>query len=346
MSGPAPGGDLHIAWTRFQRRQLSLAHAIGVECVFLARARGHGLAPTVVDYLGLFRRTLGLLRTRQPRMVWIQLPPAPLLWAALAYRRWCSPGTRVVADCHNAMFGPRWSRVPFGLSCLGRCDLVVVHNERMRAPALAAGVSADRLLVLEDRPAVPDTPALGSAALPHPLQGLDRPWVLAPGSFGTDEPVEVLLGAARLLKDCRFILTGRISNARRHGHDLSELPPNVRLTDYLEQTDFDAVLQACDVVLALTRTDGVQLSICNEALGFGKAMVMSDTSLLRELFGSAAVLVDSGDACSVADGVRRALEQRGPLEAAAQQLAAARMKRFEHQLAQAPTWLRELVRAV
>ncbi|MEZ5643420.1 MAG: hypothetical protein R3E70_15570 [Burkholderiaceae bacterium] len=44
---------------------------------------------------------------------------------------------------------------------------------------------------------------------------------------------------------------------------------------------------------------------------------MSDTSLLRELFGSAAVLVDSGDACSVADGVRRALNTRSAAGGAA-----------------------------
>jgi hypothetical protein len=45
-------------------------------------------------------------------------------------------------------------------------------------------------------------------------------------------------------------------------------------------------------VLALTKSEGIQLSVCNEALGFRKPMVVSDTAILRSMFGRGSVLVD------------------------------------------------------
>jgi glycosyltransferase involved in cell wall biosynthesis len=46
-------------------------------------------------------------------------------------------------------------------------------------------------------------------------------------------------------------------------------------------------------VLCLTTEDGVQLSSAAEALAAGKPMIMSDTSLLRELFQPAGIFVDN-----------------------------------------------------
>jgi glycosyltransferase involved in cell wall biosynthesis len=318
-------GAVHIAWTSFQRRQVSMAPLAGFECVFMPLRPGTGSRlRKAYEYVRQFFRTLGYLRTRRPSVVWVQLPQVPLLWAALAYRFLFAKNTKLVADCHNSMFRPPWSRVPAGIRLLSRCDLILVHNDAILTTALSMGLPRDRTLVLEDVP--PSTTGAAEGALPAALVGMPRPWVLFPGSFSADEPVAQLLEAARLLHGGTIVLTGRTQRAARNGHDLSQVPPNVLLPGFLSVEDFDALLKACDVVLALTRFDGIQLSVCNEALGFGKPMVLSDTPLLRAMFSEAAVMVASDDPSALAAAIERAASEGEHLVASATRLAVHRRR--------------------
>lgn len=319
---PSPGPALHLAWAAFQRRQASMAPLVGLECLFLPlHYKGRSHLRRALAYGALAWRTWRVLAARRPAELWLQLPQVPLLWVAMLYRLLAPHPVRLVADCHNAMFRPPWSRVPFGLRALARCDLVVVHNDEVWRAALALGLPPERLCVLED---VPLRRAPGALAPPVPatLAGRPRPWIVFPGSYGSDEPVAEVLQAARHLRDeATVVVTGRVANAARNGHRLDDVPANVRLTDYLPLADFDALLLHCDVVLALTRHDGIQLSVCNEALGFGRAMVMSDTPLLRRLFGSAAIAVDSSDPAALVRAIGAACSRRHDLEQRAAALA-------------------------
>lgn len=328
---------LYLAWTQFQRRQQSMAEVLPIECVFLPRRGRRRLASTVVDYCRLFLRTLSVLRQHRPEVLWIQVPPLPLLWVALWYRRFNAPEMRLVGDCHNATFAPRWRWVPLAFRMLSACDLVIVHNEDMRARALSHGIDADRLLVLEDVPA--SATHRVTKALPTELLARPRPWILVPGSFAADEPVNELLQAAKKAPDWTFVLTGRTENAARHGHRLENAPPNVYLPGYVETAVFDSLMQASDLVLALTRHDGIQLSACNEALGFGKAIVISDTPLLRRMFGKGARMADSSDPDALLAQVAGALADRPVLEMAARELAAERLSRWLVRIGEGPPWL-------
>lgn len=317
----AASKDLHIAWTSFQRRQVSMADLAGFECVFLPMSTGtRGRFAKAWQYARLFMRTLAVMRQRRPDTVWFQLPQVPLMWAALLYRLLFNRQAKLVADCHNAMFRPPWSRVPFGLSALRRCDLVLVHNDTVLQAALAAGLPPNRTLVLEDVPPLVNPPAV-APPVPAAFAGRPHPWVLFPGSFSADEPVQELLAAARLLGSGVVVMTGRVANAAKHGHDISDVPPNVVMPGFLNLADFEALLLHCDVVLALTKFDGIQLSVCNEALGFGKPMVVSDTPLLREMFGKAAVMGDSSDSRALASAIGVAFGRTAELTSTAKEMA-------------------------
>jgi glycosyltransferase involved in cell wall biosynthesis len=319
--------QLYIAWTEFQRRQVSMAEIAGFECHFLPlRYKGRSHLLRACHYAALFWRTLALLREQRPAVAWLQLPQMPLLWAALLHRAVVDRQMRVVADCHNAVFVPPWSRFPGGLALLPRADLTLVHNEAVQADAIALGLPPQRTRVLEDVPPTRAAEARRRAdqeAPPPAFADRPRPWVLFAGSYGRDEPIAELLAAARASPGT-FAITGRLRNAARHGHDVSQPPANVVLTDYLPLADFEALLVHCDLVLGLTRFDGIQLSVCNEALGFGKPLVLADTPLLRALFGSGACLVDASDGLAIAEGVDLAWRHRGEAAESAQALASAR----------------------
>lgn len=320
----ASGRDLYLAWTQYQRRQDSMAAQAGFECVFFQRSSRRGLPATVIDYARLSVRTWRLLRQRRPRVLWLQLPTVALLWVALSARRLMLPDMKIVADCHNAMFRPPWSRVPAGVSWLGRCDAVIVHNDAVLGDALALGLPAERTCVLED---VPPTALAEPAHAPLPIpSGLQRPWVLLPGSFSADEPVAEVLATAAEMPEATFIITGRTERAARCGHDLSHAPPNVVMPGYLELPAFERLMRSADLVLGLTRHEGIQLSVCNEALGFGKPMVVSDTRILRELFSSACELTPGHDPQTLVAAIRRALERRDELATRSRRLAGARVQ--------------------
>lgn len=324
--GSAPRA-IYLAWTAFQRRQVSMADAAGFDCVFLPLAyKGRSHLRRAWHYAGLFMRSLAVLHARRPPVLWLQLPQLPLLWAALVHRALFQPDLQLVADCHNAVFRPPWSRLPLGVALLARCEAVLVHNRDMLAAALALGVPAARLCVLED------VPPLRSPAHPPPVPaafaGRPRPWLLFAGSYGRDEPVAEVLQAARELGTGVVAVTGRLGNAAKNGHDIHNPPANVVLTNYLPLAEFEALLTHCDAVLAFTRFDGIQLSVCNEALGFGRPMVVSDTPLLRDLFGSAGVMTDSADPAAIVRAVRQACAEATPRAAASRALAQQRRRQW------------------
>lgn len=282
-----------------------MAPYCGCRTVFFPVQRHAGLLAKAWAYLGNGWRTLSTLRTARADVVWVQLPQVPLLWVALMYRAMSHRGVRVVADCHNAQLRPPWSRFPLALWSLRRSDVVLVHNQAMLAQARQLGWPMDRVRVLEDVPPIGKAQPSNGAA--RRLIAAGKPWVVFPGSFAADEPISEILAAARLAPELSFILTGRTETARRHGHVLDELPANVVLPGFLPVEAFDDLLREADVVLGLTKLEGIQLSVCNEALGFGRPLVTSDTSLLRAMFGAAAVLVDAASPASIAQGCRLAL---------------------------------------
>ncbi len=324
-----PSTTLHIAWTEFQRRQDSMAPLAGFECVFLKRSTRRGLIATAMDYLRLAARTWRLIQVRRPEVLWIQLPPAMLLWVALAARRLLGLRMKIVADCHNAVLRPPWSRVPGAVRWLRHCDAVVVHNAAVLQDARALGIPEALLRVLEDvPPQVVKTPLVQSLSCMPPDS--PRPWILLPGSFSADEPIAEVAAVARNMPEATFIMTGRIERAARHGHDLSALPRNVVTPGYLARQEFDLLVQAADVMLGLTNYEGVQLSVCNEALGFGKALVVSDTRVLRQLFSSACEMTPADHQPETLEAsIRRALSRCDELGSRARQLAQVRVAAWQ-----------------
>ena len=295
---------LHIAWTTFQRRQVSMADSVCFECVFLP-IKAKSRIIKALTYISSLVKTVHLLHERRPETVWVQLPQVPALWAALIYRALSPTGVKIVADCHNAQLRAPWSNFPLAKWSLRRADAILVHNEAMLAQAEKLGWPMDKVLVLEDVPATgKDKPPTGIAAKHI---SAPKPWIVFPGSFAADEPIQEVLAAARIASECTFIITGRPERAEQNGHNIDDLPKNVILPGFLSIELFDDLLREADVVTGLTREEGIQLSVCNEALGFGRPLVTSDTQILRKLFGEAAVLVETKNPTSIAAGCREAL---------------------------------------
>lgn len=299
---------------------------VGFQVWFFPLPKAGRVGKTFI-YIKLFFLTLRQLLTARPLNVWVQLPQIPALWAAIVYRTLAKNSVKIVADCHNAQLRRPWSNFPFALKSLRSADVILVHNESMLARATEIGWPMRKVLVLEDVPApANDQPPKGIAAKQI---SANKPWIVFPGSFAADEPIQEVLEAARIAAECTFVITGRTDRAQQNGHRLDNLPKNVVLAGYLPLELFDDLLREANVVLGLTLVEGIQLSVCNEALSFGRPLVTSNTQILNCLFGEAAVLVETRSPESIAAGCRLALARSAEYSRRSRTLAAARVAEWE-----------------
>ena len=79
------------------------------------------------------------------------------------------------------------------------------------------------------------------------------------------------------------------------------------------------------VILALTKFEGIQLSVCNEAVGAGKPMVVSNTHILRRLFYKGALHVDWRDPAEMAKACEDAISRQEQLGREARDLCVERI---------------------
>lgn len=309
---------LFVSWLRFSRRIASLDEHFGFDVrYFPSPVLSKWLKP--FGYLAqAFGTARAVLATRPPE-VWLHCPPTFLPHLALALRRVAGP-FRIVADCHSGALSSRWTWLPGTVWAINRCDLALVHNAEDLAEALRRGVRRDRLVLLEDPPPTRLLPA------PAPRADGAAPFVLVPCSFNPDEPIPVLLEAARRAPELRFLITGSRRRAAFQGF-LRDVPPNVEFTDFLPLDAFERLLVDAAVVLGLTSVEGIQLSVANEALGVDKALVLSDTRILRAMFGEAALLAKNTPE-DIAATLREAMARRAELEARSAALKARRLREW------------------
>lgn len=302
--------QIFISWAKFQRRNVSMASYFGFELVFIGSDSTR--RRLLVEYVKKFFATLFTLFRQSPDVVWIQLPPLPALTAAYIYKLFCFRKIVLIGDCHNSMLRRPWSGLPSAIWHLNRCDVVLVHNTEQQEVARALGVIRP-VEILEDAPASIQVQA---SLVP---QADSRPKILFPASFSEDEPIAEVFKAARALPEMQFFITGNTQRAVGR-HDLSQTPDNVTLTGFLSISEFDALFSSSDVILGFTKFEGIQLSVCNEAVGVGKPMVLSGTTILKKLFYKGAVFVDSSCHESIANGCRQAVDQRAHLASEVKEL--------------------------
>ncbi|MBA3324953.1 MAG: glycosyltransferase [Rhodobacteraceae bacterium] len=307
---------IFISWCHFSRRIASMDNYFGFE-IHLIPPLSERKWIKPFGYIFQALRTARVVMAGRPDEVWLQSPPTFLPHLLLALRA-VAGRFRIVADCHFQTFTPGWIWVPATIWAINHCDGVLVHNAESRPAAEAVGVNPKLIYTLEDPPSniAPEQKRRTSPEAP--------PYVLAPCSFSSDEPVAVLLAAARLLPELCIMITGSRAKAERLGFT-RDCPENVSFTDYLPLPEFERLLIGASVVLGLTSVEGIQLSVANEALGADKALVLSDTRILRAMFGEAA-LFGRNTPEDLAMRLRQALAARVELEGRSAALKARRQQ--------------------
>jgi len=271
-------------------------------------------------YPVLLFTTLRTLLAQRPDTLIVQCPSIILgVWVCL-FRRLLR--YRLVVDCHNAAVLP--SRYPFGFHpALVRfihrtADVCWVTNTRLADVIVKNGGHA---LVLPDRVpslgfAIPTDAPRGSRVTQEESgagNGKTKPSVVFICSYASDEPYAEVIEAARSLGAAiQWQITG--NTKRADPRLIRNLPSQARLTGYLSESDYVALLARADVLVDLTLRDDCLLCGAYEAVALGKPLVTSDTQALRDYFRRGAVYTKP-DAASIATAVSDALARRAALAA-------------------------------
>jgi len=300
----AAAEPLVVSWIPYHGRSEGLARALGGRAEWMPWAQAGGArSRTLVGWGRSALRTVRLvLAVPRGGLVVVMCPPVFALVAALLAGR--VRGARVVADLHSGALNNATWAWSHGLlrRCMRRCSALLVTNEQLLEGVDTGGRP---VLVVHD-PAFP-LPE-GGEAPPLPA----GPIVVFPASGGDDEPLAEVVEAARLLHgEATVVITGRQPALREE--------PGLLLPGFLDAPSYAALLRRADVVLALTTREATMQRAGYEALELGRPLVCSDTAVLREAFGAAAVATGSSPE-RLAGAVRTALREQDRLLAASARL--------------------------
>jgi len=288
MNNTCTDAWVFIAWAPYARRSESFARELGVELYLVHYLKFQSPLYAPIKYVLQSMRTLQLLFSKRPSVVFVQNPPFVCGLVVYLYCR--ISGACFVFDHHSAVFASVWNwALPIQKFLARRAVTNIVTNRHWADIIRSWGASA---LIMGD-------PFL---ALPQgevfPIElGFNIAFV---STFAPDEPLDAVLGAAAQLLDIHFYITGNPKH--KPESFFNQLPANVICTGFLPDAQYIGLLRVVDAVMVLTTRDHtLQLGGC-EAVSLGKPLITSNWPYLQEFFAKGAVYVDNSVE-SIRDGI-------------------------------------------
>jgi len=315
--------SIFIIWHNYQSRVENMQSYFKYNIFYINKRNKFKL----VEYFVNFFKTLKLLFIEKPNVVWIQLPPTPLLYTLCVYK--ClNKDVVIISDCHNGMLRKPWINTPFAKTLINRLStIILVHNDVVFERNVKKGfLNSNKSYVLEDL-----YPTRDLSRLSNKNTTKKNKFIIFPASFNDDEPIEEIIQCADLLPDVNFYITGSKKKFEaKFKHYIKSLPTNFIVVGWLEEDEYFRLLKNANVVLGLTKYDDIQLSVANEAVGFEKAMVLSDTITLKKLFHKGAIY-SKNNALSLSKAITYAIDNQQELEQQTKSLKLERLKGWYNQ---------------
>jgi len=294
-----------IAWVAYQRRVESLSRYCDLNVYYIHyKWEEKSKLYKPLSYIFKMVQTAFILFRTNAKIVFIQLPPTFPLYILVFYC-WLQKAV-YICDCHNTTFydGP-WIKFPFAKKMLRNSAVVLVHNEDIEEKVKDWGFPH---MLLRDP--IPQMSVNENIQTVGGIKIKQDKYVIFPGSFGTDEPLEELFDAMRLCPEVLFACTWFSEKLGKEQQ--KTLPANLRLTGFLDEQTFTALYANAAAAIVLTTREGTQPSGAAEAVSLCVPLIISDIATTRRLYSEAGVFVKS-TSNSIAEGVNYALSNQDKL---------------------------------
>jgi hypothetical protein len=262
-----------VAWGAVAGRSQEIAQAIGGEARCFFPPGSARRPPVLVRYVLSAIGTVAYLLRRRPGVVVVTNPP--IFAALVAFGCARVIGASVVLDSHPGGFGAQGDRVAARLQrihrwLVRRVAVVLVTTDAWSDRVASWGGTAT---VVHEAPGDWDCPA--------PLRHA-RLRVLVAERFAADEDPEAVVGAARQLPGCDFVMTGDV--AACPAGLLESAPDNMRFVGFLDPAAYRAAMADADVVLTLTTEPTSVMRAAYEAVYARRPVIVSDWPVGRVMF--------------------------------------------------------------
>ena len=279
VSMPFPGvgrRSLYLVWKRECHRSAMTARAFGIPIRYIAPFSGQSTVAKVMRYITSSFCTAWALVRQRPDNVFLLNQPLPLVLIVSLYARLTR--ARFVLDCHSAPYAWKTGAARSLYAAATRGALANLNHNRADQSAAEAMGGTTFL--------IPEIPL--SLPKPEARPNLHRPNAMVVCSFMADEPLELILAAARLQPKTMFYFSG---NWRRRAAELMDVPKNIILLGYLSRESYVAYLATTDAIVTLSVRDHIMQMAAEEALALGRPLVTNRSAILEEVFGDAALFV-------------------------------------------------------
>jgi glycosyltransferase involved in cell wall biosynthesis len=286
-----------ITW-EVQRRSFELAKILGAKIYVL-------LEPDVLQ--GLLRYTYLSIKTmlvvikENPNIIFVQNPSMVLASLLSIFRRLF--GYKLVVDRHsNFKFHTiqskeiKW-KIFHILSryTIRKADLTIVTNEYLCDVVHKWG---GRGFILQDK--------LPELILGEKIKLDGKKNIVFISTFSKDEPIAEVIDAAKMLnKDWILYITGKYDNYEKK-YLFHNLPPNIRLTNFLSEKDYQSLLVSADLLVVLTKGNYILNCGAYEAVTLLKPVVLSDTETIKDYFKQG-VVFSKCDSPSIANAITKGI---------------------------------------
>ncbi|TVU62378.1 glycosyltransferase [Paenarthrobacter nitroguajacolicus] len=316
-----------VSWIDFHGRSEGIARRLGIE----EWSDGGGSGPLPLRYLRLWVSTWKYLRRYKPTEVIVMQPPVVAL---LAVRSAVGKNVRICGDLHTGTFyDPKWKwSTKLVAKLLGAPNLAIVTNDALAVQAQDHGAEA---LVLHDLiETYPEVGELGEFEDQGLAQLQDKKYVLVPITYSYDEPLEELAAATHLAAGVVWVFTGRAPESFSQACNAA----NTVFPGFVSREEYLRLLGHANVLLAPTTEEDTMQRAGYEAMCAGKALVTSDTEVLRDFFGEAALTVPPR-AELYADAANDAVRRQSELEGSIIELRTRRVREQSAALQRLSEWI-------
>ena len=297
-----PERMIALAWAPFEARTALFADKLHVPVFFVHYLLYKQPYVAPFKYVLQAGKTWAILLRERPRIVYVLNPPvfAPLcVWLYSLFT-----GTKLIIDTHPpALYARRWAwSVPLQRFVIRRAYLNVIDQERFAALFREWGA---RVVTLTNppkfQPAALDAAAREAAAASGGARRAGVFEIAVVNTFAADEPLDIILQAARALPDAHFSIMGDLSLAP--AGVVESAPSNVTFTDYLRGDAYWAALRQANAVMVLTTYAYSVLGGAQDGVALAKPLLLSDQPALREFFTAGTVFIPN-TADGITGGVR------------------------------------------
>ena len=316
-----------ITWER-QRRSIELSKELKCDYFELAQSSSE-ISFLPLRYLYLSAKTLNILLTRRPNVIFAQ-NPSIILASFLCFLRTLFKYKLIIDRHSNFKLNNlrnkklKWRLFHFfSKYSVKNCEFTIVTNAHLKNLIDLWGGKGH---VLQDK--LPQIREPKLIFLPYKKN------IAFISSFSEDEPLMEVIEAANLINpNWGIYITGSKQSYMKKNKDLFQnLPSNINLTGFIPETDYYDLIYSADLLIVMTTQEYTLTCGAYEGISLGKAIILSDTKTIKEYFCSG-VLYSKPDAQSIAqkiiEGIKKSKELQAQVAILKEQLEIDWMKRFK-----------------